>query len=82
MSEDAGIGSRTVETPALTVRGSNHSARSHPVVTFSYEFFHFHVLFRWCVFVFIIAIFALKRALRAPLPFLLLSVAGAIAYCI
>ncbi len=30
MSEDAGIEPRTVATTALAVRGSNHSARSHP----------------------------------------------------
>jgi hypothetical protein len=28
--EDAGIEPRTVATTALAVRGSNHSARSHP----------------------------------------------------
>jgi hypothetical protein len=31
VSEDAGIEPRTVVTTALTVRRSNHSARSHPL---------------------------------------------------
>jgi hypothetical protein len=31
VSEDAGIKPRTVATSALTVRRSNHSARSHPL---------------------------------------------------
>ncbi len=43
--------------------------------------FHFNAFIRWRVFVFKIAIFALKRALRASLHFLLLYVAGAITYC-
>jgi hypothetical protein len=31
VSEDAGIGPRTVATTALAVRRTNHSARSHPL---------------------------------------------------
>jgi hypothetical protein len=32
VSEDAGIEPETVATLALTVRSSNHSARSHPLL--------------------------------------------------
>jgi hypothetical protein len=48
VSEDAGIEPRTVATSALSVRRSNHYARSHPHYARSHPLAHYLVFFLIC----------------------------------